>query len=75
MGYVTYICLNIFDKVFNLDTLVGIFLQGFISGIIGIATLVVVLYLLKSEELTEVWSTLHKKIWKAKVVQPDAELQ
>jgi hypothetical protein len=41
---------------------------------IGIASAVIVLSLLNSRELEEVWSTLHKKIWKARVVQPDAEL-
>ncbi len=74
MGYVSYISLNIFDKVFNIDTFMGIFLQGFLSGIVGIIFLVIVLYFLKSEELREVWQTLHKKIWKAKIVSPDAEL-
>jgi hypothetical protein len=50
-------------------------MQGFASGMLGIVAGVVVLYLLKSQELKEVWSTLHKKIWKAKVIIPDAELQ
>ena len=74
MGFITYLCLNIFDTVFNTNTLVGIFLQGFVSGIIGIIFAILLLYLLKSRELAEVWSTLHKKIWRAKAVLPDAEL-
>lgn len=74
MGYVTYKCLEFFGSRLDLNTLLGIFLQGFFSGIIGIFTGVVVLYFLGSQELSEVWSTLHKKIWKAKVVSPDAEL-
>ncbi len=74
MGYITYICLNIFDNVFNINTLLGIFLQGFLSGIIGIASAIIILYLLRNLELAEVWVTLHKKIWKAKVIGPDAEL-
>ena len=75
MGYVTYKSLSIFDTVFNINTLFGIFLQGFLSGIIGIISAILVLYLLHSKELAEVWSTLHKKIWKAKVIVPDAGLQ
>ncbi len=75
MGFVTYRCLNIFDTVFNINTLVGIFLQGFLSGIIGIVSGILILYLLHSKELAEVWGTLHKKIWQADVVVPDAELQ
>ena len=75
MGYVTYGFLNILDKIFDINTFIGIFLQGFLSGIIGIIVVIMVLYLLKSKELAEVWSTLHKKIWGAKAVLPDAELQ
>ncbi|MFA7216957.1 MAG: murein biosynthesis integral membrane protein MurJ [Candidatus Paceibacterota bacterium] len=74
MGFVAYKFLDVFDDIFNLETLRGIFFQGFFSGIIGISTGVIVLYLLKSTELREVWKTLHKKIWKAKIVGPDAEL-
>ena len=75
MGYVAYGLLYVFSGVFDTDTLFGIFMQGFASGMLGIVAGVVVLYLLKSQELKEVWSTLHKKIWKAKVIIPDAELQ
>lgn len=74
MGYITYVCLGIFDKVFNIGTLFGIFMQGFTSGMIGIFVSVVILYLLKSRELSEVWATLHRKIWKVKVIGPDADL-
>ena len=74
MGYITYNALGIFDKVFNLETLFGIFMQGFASGIVGIASSIVLLYLMKNKELSEVWATLHRKIWKAKVIVPDADL-
>ncbi len=74
MGFVAYIFLDIFDNFLDLDTLMGIFLQGFLSGIIGIVTAILVLYLLGSTELKEVWRTLHHKIWKAEVVGPDPEL-
>lgn len=75
MGYVTYISLNILAFIFNTNTTLGIFLQGFVAGDVGIVCGIAILYLLKSKELAEVWSTLHKKIWKAKAVLPDAELQ
>jgi putative peptidoglycan lipid II flippase len=74
MGYITYLSLNVFDNVFNLNTLPGIFFQGFFSGIMGIISAVVILMLFKNKELAEVWGTLHKKIWKAEVVAPDPEL-
>lgn len=74
MGYVSYVSLNIFDNLVNINTLMGIFLQGFLSGIIGIISAVIVLYILDSQELKEVWTTLHHKIWRAKVIAPDADL-
>jgi hypothetical protein len=75
MGYVAYRFLYVFSNIFDTDTLFGIFMQGFTSGMCGVVVAVVVLYLLKSKELKEVWSTLHKKIWGAKIIIPDAELQ
>jgi len=75
MGYVAYRFLYVFSNIFDTDTLFGIFMQGFASGICGIVVGIIVLYLLKSLELQEVWSTLHKKIWKAPIIAPDAELQ
>ncbi len=74
MGYVSYRMLGVFASVFDLDTLFGIFMQGFVSGSIGLCVWVVALWLLKSTELEDVWKTLHKKIWKAKVVAPDATI-
>jgi peptidoglycan biosynthesis protein MviN/MurJ (putative lipid II flippase) len=73
MGYVTFVSLRFFNLFFTLDKASGVFLQGLCAGIVGIAGCVVVLYLLKNRELQEVWTTLHRKIWKAKVVVPDQE--
>jgi len=74
MGFVTYKFLSVFDSFFDINTLYGIFMQGFLSGIIGILAFVLVLIILKNRELSEAWNTLHKKFWKAKVVVPDPEL-
>ncbi len=73
MGYVSYIYLNVFDNVFDLNTLPGIFFQGLCAGLVGICSGVLVLRLLRSQELEEVWKTLHRKIWKARVVVPGPE--
>ncbi|MDD4989194.1 MAG: lipid II flippase MurJ [Candidatus Pacebacteria bacterium] len=66
MGAVSYIFLGIFSNIFSLNTLLGVFLQGFLAGIIGIVVCVLILKLLGSVELEEVWSTFHKKFWKTK---------
>jgi putative peptidoglycan lipid II flippase len=71
MGLVSYLSLNIFDKIFDINTTFGIFMQGFLSGIIGIVVGVIILKLLKNKELEEIWTTLHHKIWKAKPLPAD----
>ncbi len=64
MGYMSYLSLNIFDDFLNLDSFIGIFLQGLFSGIVGIIAGILVLKLMKSEELDQVILSLKKKIWK-----------
>ncbi|MBX4210815.1 murein biosynthesis integral membrane protein MurJ [Candidatus Parcubacteria bacterium] len=71
MGFVSYELLNLFDNFFDLNTFWGIFLQGFLSGMIGITIAIVLLSLLKNREIRSIWRTLHHKIWKAKVIGPD----
>ncbi len=61
MGYGAYVCLNIFDSVFNINHFWGVLGQGFLSGIIGIACGVIVLIVLKNEELASVWRSLKSK--------------
>ncbi len=68
MGFVAYLSLNLFDNYFNINSVFGIFMQGFLSGVVGIVFGVLVLWLLKSPELIEVWKTLHKKIWRVKTI-------
>lgn len=71
MGLVAYLSLNIFDNLFNLDKVFGIFMQGLLSGLVGIAVGIIILKLLKNRELEEIWTTLHHKIWKAKPLPAD----
>lgn len=73
MGVATYEALNIFDKIFSLSKISGVFLQGFCAGIIGIVVCIAVLLILKNAEIREVWQTLHHKFWKEKVIVPDTE--
>lgn len=73
LGLVSYISLNILSPIFGTTTFIGVFLQGFISGILGIIAAIIVLYLLKSEELNDLIQTIATKFWKAKVVVPSQE--
>jgi peptidoglycan biosynthesis protein MviN/MurJ (putative lipid II flippase) len=73
MGYAAYLSLQIFAAVFPLNKVWGIFMQGFVSGMIGLVVLVITLIILQNRELAEVWRTLHHKIWKVPV--PPAEVE
>ena len=75
IGLVSYISLNIFSPIFSTITFWGIFLQGFISGILGICSGILILYLLKNEELKDLIKTFKTKFWRTKVlVSPQEEL-
>lgn len=71
MGFAAYVSLNIFSTIFNLNTLFGIFMQGLISGLMGIVVGIIVLKLLDNQEIVEIWKTLHHRIWKAKPLPAD----
>ena len=73
LGLVAYISLNILSPIFGTTTLIGVFLQGFISGLLGIATAILVLYLLGNEELKDIIKALKTKFWRAKVIAPSQE--
>lgn len=71
MGIVAYGALDIFDNVFSLSTGRGVFLQGFCSGIFGISAGILVLYLLKNQELHDLAITLRKKFWRNRILAPE----
>jgi uncharacterized membrane protein len=71
MGSAAHAVLGIIGFYTTPNTLLTVFLDGFVAGIVGIAIGVFVLYLLKSKELVVVFTTLKHKIWKAKVVPAD----
>lgn len=73
LGLVAYVSLNILSPIFGTITFWGVFLQGFISGVLGIVAAITVLYLLGSEELKELIKTLKTKFWKTKVLVPSQE--
>lgn len=75
IGLISYLSLNILSPIFGTTTFWGIFLQGLISGILGICTGILVLYLLKNEELMELINTFKTKFWRLKVIiSPQEEL-
>jgi putative peptidoglycan lipid II flippase len=73
IGLVSYLSLNILSPIFGTVTFWGVFLQGFISGVLGILAGVLVLHLLGNQELKNLTKTLHTKFWQAKVIAPSQE--
>lgn len=73
MGYTAYLMLRIFDDVFSMNTTLGVFAQGFFSGIIGIFVGVLVLVFLGNHEIKTVGQTLHSKFWKVRGVVVEEE--
>ena len=71
MGVIAYSCLSLFDDVFNMSTGLGVFLQGFISGMIGISFGIFVLSLLKNEELADLVKALSHKFWRSRFIAPE----
>lgn len=71
MGFVAHLLLGVFDTLFNLNTLAGVFSQGFFSGMGGIAVGVIVLKTLSNEELREISVSLRKKFWRRGVIVPE----
>lgn len=67
-GLATYLALNASQGFLTLHTTLGVFTQGFVSGIIGILVIMGILRVLKNKELATVTSTLHHKLWSGKTV-------
>jgi putative peptidoglycan lipid II flippase len=59
---------------FGTQTFVGVFLQGFISGLVGIAVFVVVAMLLKSQEMFTFVNALRRRLFREKQNYPQASM-
>jgi len=72
-----WLCHEVFYEadhgIFDINTLPGIFLQGFIAGLFGIIAGVFLLKLLGNREIVDIYHAFHTKFWKAKPVQPSPE--
>jgi putative peptidoglycan lipid II flippase len=73
MGFAAYITLTLLGRVLSLDTFMGVFAQGLIAGICGVITGIMLLVLLRSPELAEVFGVVRRRIWNTPVIGPDPE--
>jgi putative peptidoglycan lipid II flippase len=70
-----YGVLSLFGPVVDLKTVAGVFLHGFVAGIIGLAVWVGTLYLLKNQELAAIMEVLRQRFTRPRIVAPDPTLQ
>lgn len=71
MGLVAYLSLGVFDGVFNINTGLGIFFQGLISGVLGVLFGLLVLILIKNSQLLDLIKALKNKFWRKQVLAPE----
>ncbi|MCK4918563.1 MAG: oligosaccharide flippase family protein [Candidatus Pacebacteria bacterium] len=64
MGIVAYFSLKIWNNVFDINTLVGIFLQGLLSGLTGIVVWVITLKMLDNEEMNVITYSIRERFRK-----------
>jgi putative peptidoglycan lipid II flippase len=67
-GGVAYGALNLLVDGLNINTFIGIFLQGVLAGVLGLAGVIIAYALLRSPELREMTSALSRRIFKTDVV-------
>jgi len=72
-GGVAYGALNVFSRVFDLTTFVGVLAQGFFAGVFGIVSIIAILWVLRSDELIELYAGMRGLLWTHHVPTPEPE--
>ncbi len=73
MGFVAYLSLSFFDNIFDLETLAGIFMQGFLSGVVAIIAGVIILKVLNNSEYLDLERAFSRRFWDSRPVLPGPE--
>jgi len=73
-GAMTYIGLNIYAYYFSLNTFISVFVQGSLSGAVGVVMAALVLLGLDNREIKSVIRTLKQRFWKSRVIGPDPDV-
>jgi putative peptidoglycan lipid II flippase len=72
-GWCAYLSLQFLSVILNLNTFIGVFAQGALSGILGAMVGIFMLRVARNQEFMEVWSALHKRFWKVGVLSSEPE--
>jgi hypothetical protein len=67
-GYVAYVSLNYFVTLFVVDTVWTVLSQGFLAGLFGIFGYMLMQYVVRNQELREIYVTIKKRFSKEDVV-------
>lgn len=73
LGVASFYGLRVVAGIFNLETVPGVFFQGFSAGILGIITAVAVLLLLGNQEILEIKGVLGHRVGGRKPIIPSPE--
>jgi len=73
MGFIAYRFLVLFGDIFDLDTFLGVFSQGFFAGVFGILAGILVMILLGNQEIGEIGYSIKHKLKGVIIVAPDKE--
>ncbi len=72
-GMTAYLMLIFVVDGINQETFIGILLQGGVSGLVGLLSIIITYYLLGSKELREIYRSYHAKIFKTDVIAPQQD--
>ena len=73
-GVISYESLDLFDNIFDINTFTGVFMQGALAGILGIFILIVILRIMKNQEIAAIGKVFgSKNFWKTKIFGSDTE--
>jgi len=70
-GVVAYLLLNILSSFLSLRTLTGIFTQGLLAGLGGLAVNLLLLWFLGSQELKDLARAIRHKFWQGETLIPE----
>ncbi len=64
----SYVTINFIVEGLNTDTFLGIFIQGLVGGVVGVLGIISAYVLVGSPELSEIYRSLHSRIFKTRIV-------
>lgn len=70
-AFMAYIALNAAVAGIRTETFIGILIQGALASIAGLATIALLLFLMRSPELSELWATMRRRFLPSRFVGSD----